>query len=648
VLELLAAVPLAVLAQRHRARAIVAGALAGSVVAFVVGGVGAGAAVLACAVMGGVVGSVSRRGRGWKTVLALSFVIGPLCGAAAVALLWVLSAARELAFGALRSAVGGAAGVLDALPVAGALAGFVSRSVDVVLGVWWLCVFLGVTAFMPVGMLSVWKVLSLVLARVNWVIVDDALDDGCRRVAAASGPLPLELRAVRYRYPGAGAEALNGIDLSLAEREFVVITGPNGSGKSTLVKVLAGARPTTGQVIRPGAPGLGEVGGTALITQRPEVQVLGMTVSEDLAWGLPPGFAADAVGVLEAVGLAGLEERATSSLSGGQLQRLAVAAALVRKPALLISDESTAMVDAEGRQALLELLEDLPRNFPVTVVHVSHSEVESARADRVIHLVGGRIVSDGSSVPTRYTATRGSSTPTVVPEPAPAPSGLTPVLEVRDVAHTYAPGTPWAHEAVRPVSFDLHEGEGLLITGENGSGKSTLAWILAGLLRPEHGVCTLDGVPVQDRQGSVALAFQHSRLQVQRPTVALDILAAAGRPVGRRAGITVADSTFVAAALDAVGLPATLASTSIEELSGGQLRRVALAGLISRKPRVLVLDEPLAGLDPVSRQQLGETLAGLRARDGLSLVVISHDLEGLETACPRRLHLDQGVQEWAE
>lgn len=645
-LELLAAVPLAVLAERHRGRPILAGAVAGSVLAFIVGGIGAGAAVIACAVMGGVVGSVSRRGRGWRTVLALAFVIGPVTAAAVDLVLWVFSAARVLAFDALRSVVAGAAGILNALPVGGALAVSVVRAVDVVLGSWWLWVFFGVVVFMPVAMLTVWKVLTTVMARVNWVDIDDALDGGESVGPDAPCPLPLELRDVRYRYPGAGTDALNGISLRLGVREFVVVTGANGSGKSTLVRLLAGAEPTAGRVVRPGVPGLGAVGGTALVMQRPEAQVLGMTVSEDLGWGLPTGFVPDKAGVLAAVGLTGMQERATSTLSGGQLQRLAIAAALVRRPALLISDESTAMVDAEGRENLLELLAELPRKFPVTVLHVTHSGPESARADRVIHLAGGRITPAGPRAAAHVSGIRPpaacrSTRSAVVARP----SGQPPVLEVRGVSHTYAPGTPWEHEALRPLSFALHEGEGLLISGENGSGKSTLAWILAGLLRPAQGVCTLDGRPVRDQQGSVALAFQHSRLQVQRPTVALDILAAAGRRVGRRAAATEDDDAFVSHALDTAGLPLGLATRSIDALSGGQLRRVALAGLIAAQPRVLVLDEPLAGLDWESRRQLGATLARLRARDGLSLVVISHDLEGLETACPRRLILDRRLPE---
>jgi energy-coupling factor transporter ATP-binding protein EcfA2 len=615
------------------------------VVAFVVGGLGAGVAVMACSVMGGVVGSVSRRGRGWKTVLALAFVIGPACGVAADLMLWVFSAARDLAFGSLRSAVAGAAVVVDTLPVARVLVDDAMRLLEIVLGSWPWWVPLGVTAFMPVGMLTVWKLLTMVLARVDWVRVDDPLEATDQDLhGGVPGPLPLGLRGVRYQYPGAGADALSGINLDLRAREFVVLTGANGSGKSTLVRVLAGADPTAGLVIRPGAPGLGAVGGTALILQRPEAQVLGMTVGEDLAWGLPDEFVPETDAVLAAVGLAGMEGQSTSALSGGQLQRLAIAAALVRKPALLISDESTAMIDAEGRETLLELLAELPRKFPVTVLHVTHSGAETSRADRVIHLVNGRAEPYCPDAPAARSEARTHGGPTAGEGVASGEMGdRSPVLELRGVGHTYAPGTPWAHEALRPLSLTLHEGEGLLITGDNGSGKSTLAWILAGLLRPERGDCLLNGRPVLEQPGAVALAFQHSRLQVQRPTVALDILAAAGRRVHRNVGVTGEDEAFVAAALRTVGLAAGFATRSVEALSGGQLRRVALAGLIAAKPRVLVLDEPLAGLDRSSRRQLGQTLSMLREEHGLSLIVISHDLEGLEAACPRRLTLDQRV-----
>ena len=102
------------------------------------------------------------------------------------------------------------------------------------------------------------------------------------------------------------------------------------------------------------------------------------------------------------------------------------------------------------------------------------------------------------------------------------------VLRARSVSHTYAPGTPWAQPALRDVDLAIGEAEGVLIVGENGSGKTTLAWALAGLLKPTSGVCELDDEPVARQVGRVALAFQHARLQLQRPTLLSDVRAASG------------------------------------------------------------------------------------------------------------------------
>jgi energy-coupling factor transport system ATP-binding protein len=406
-------------------------------------------------------------------------------------------------------------------------------------------------------------------------------------------------------------------------------------------------------VSRPGTAGLGQIGGTALVMQRPETQILGMTVADDVVWGLPAGHLTDIDRLLKEAGLEGMGDRATGDLSGGQSQRLAIASALAREPALLLSDESTSMIDSGGRTRLLALMAELPRRHQMTVVHVTHSETEATQADRVIRMAEGRIVSDLLRPQTSTTPTGSPSVrPAVLPnrhfqsvsQPiASPPAGDThrPVLHLRDVAHIYDHGTPWAHQALRHVSLVLHPGEGLLVTGGNGSGKSTLAWILAGLIRPTAGTCLLDERDVADQVGSVALAFQHSRLQLQRPTVAGDILAAAGR---RDAPPDETDSvTLVGAALDSVGLPRALAAQHIDALSGGQMRRVALAGLLAASPRVLVLDEPLAGLDPDSRRRLVATLANLRRAKRLSLVVISHDIDGLDAACSRTVCLDDGV-----
>jgi energy-coupling factor transport system ATP-binding protein len=200
------------------------------------------------------------------------------------------------------------------------------------------------------------------------------------------------------------------------------------------------------------------------------------------------------------------------------------------------------------------------------------------------------------------------------------------------VGHTYGAGSPWAHQALEGVDLEVAPGEGVLVVGTNGSGKSTLAWIMAGVLRPSRGWCTLDGEPVRSRAGAVGLAFQHARLQLQRSTVKLDLLAAGAQ-----------DDADAEAHLTSVGLDwSELAERRIDELSGGQQRRVALAGVLARKPSVLVLDEPLAGLDRPSQESLVSLLARLRHERGLTVVVISHDLEGMERVCDRVVRLEDG------
>jgi energy-coupling factor transport system ATP-binding protein len=185
------------------------------------------------------------------------------------------------------------------------------------------------------------------------------------------------------------------------------------------------------------------------------------------------------------------------------------------------------------------------------------------------------------------------------------------------------------------INFVVNEGDGVLIHGLNGSGKSTLAWIMAGLAVPTSGSCLLDGLPVSDQVGAVAISFQAARLQLMRSRVDLEVASAAG--------FSARDRNRVVKALGTVGLDAALATRRIDQLSGGQMRRVALAGLLARSPRALILDEPLAGLDAASGRGLLKLLEDLRRNAGLTVVVISHDFSGLEDLCPRILHLEDGL-----
>ncbi|WP_414687793.1 ATP-binding cassette domain-containing protein [Mycobacterium sp.] len=449
----------------------------------------------------------------------------------------------------------------------------------------------------------------------------DALPD-----SGPVAPVPVRLDGVRFRYPGTNQDALPPVSLEVRVGEHIAITGANGSGKTTLMLILAGREPTSGTVQRPGAVGLGRMGGTAVVMQHPESQVLGTRVADDVVWGLPPGTTTDVDRLLGEVGLDGLAERDTGSLSGGELQRLALAAALAREPALLIADEVTSMVDQKGRDTLLGILSGLTRRHRTALVHITHYGNEAESAGRVINLSNTR---DNTEMVETMAAP-------VAAAPAGDESGV-PVLELARVGHEYSSGTPWTKTALRDVSFVVHQGDGVLIHGGNGSGKSTLAWIMAGLTVPTTGTCLLDGRPTHEQVGAVALSFQAARLQLMRSHVDLE--------VGSAAGFSPHDHDRVIAALGAVGLDASLAKRRIDQLSGGQMRRLVLAGLLARSPRALILDEPLAGLDAATQRGLLRLLEDLRRERDLTLVVISHDFTGLEELCPRTLHLRDGVLE---
>ena len=375
-----------------------------------------------------------------------------------------------------------------------------------------------------------------------------------------------------------------------------------------------------------------------MIFQRPESQVLGVRARDDVVWGLPPTPRPDVGALLARVGLAGFEERETAGLSGGELQRLAIAACLAREPRLLISDEATAMIDGPGRAEVVALLESLAA-AGITVIHVTHREAEAAKADSAILMLAGRLV------PSPPTERQGAPTPRAGLRPGreePSAAGTRPdepewshrprrsFLRVRELGYVYANGTPWARRALEGIDLDLRRGEGIVVTGDNGSGKSTLAWILAGLLVPTEGEVLIEGQPVVAGTGAVGISFQHARLQLIRPTVLSDVSYGA-------------DKDRATAALRSVGLdPLTMGPRRVDELSGGEQRRVALAGLLVRDPVLLVLDEPYAGLDDEARAGLAAILARLRDEREMATVVVSHDLDNAELLGDRLVTLEAG------
>ena len=624
-----AVTPMAVVAVRNRPRAVLAGGIGGLTVAFLIAGAGLAINVAGCAFIGALIGAAWRRRWGpGRTVLAAWLILWPGLSAISLALMALFSSLRKLTLDQLVNTWSGISRTLREIGLDG-----VSKTIDPLVHSavqnWWITVpavlFIGVAGATWISRMLAWPALERmagagVLGQQGRSAdrPDIPTDD-----AAPVGPVPIELVHVSHQYPGSGPMALRDVSLVVRPGEFVAVVGPNGSGKSTLARILAGRPPTSGEVHRPGSVGPGRAGGTSMIFQRPESQVLGVRVRDDVVWGLPPGHGVDVAAVLSRVGLDGFDDRESSTLSGGELQRLAVAAALARRPALLISDESTAMVDAEGRRLLTDLFAGLAAEEGLAVVHVTHRPEEAARAARALVLDRGRLHERSGPAPPRPVALRAATAPTRPGEIA---------LELHDVGYIYSLRSPWAHRALTGVDLTIRQGEGVLLVGRNGSGKSTLAWILAGLLPPTEGEALLLGRPVDTCVGQVALSFQHARLQLLRATVRADVKAAAG-----------VEDDEADAALALVGLdPAEFGPRPIDQLSGGQQRRVALAGLLARRPSVLVLDEPFAGLDDGARAGLIKVLAGLRRDTGLTVIVISHDVEGADQLTERVVVLDRG------
>ena len=647
-LLVVAIVPMAAIAARNRLRAVIVGGIAASTVGFLVLGTPVVTTVIACAAIGAVVGGAARRGWGMaRTVGAAALFLWPLAAGVVDGLLWLFAANRKLILVQIRNSwrgarhallwvsahLGSTSSGLNFDPAVRHMDDLVNRF----LRDWWLTIPL-VLLFLIVATAGLaQRITAPTLRRVRAAFAtdpgvgdpdvgdhDEVHDREHEATTADPAPLPVELRNVSVRYPEAEVDALREVSVSVGVGELVAVVGPNGSGKSTLARLLAGRRPTTGEVVRPGSTGLGRPGGTAIVFQRPELQVLGVRVRDDIVWGLPEPQRVDVAGVLDRVGLQSFAERETSTLSGGELQRLALAAALARRPQLLISDESTAMVDSVGRQQLVALLRSMVTDDRIAVVHVTHNPAETAVADRSIMLEHGRVVPALEQVP-------GDAMPLPAPA-APARKKGGPLFLLRNVGHEYSRRTPWAHRALSGIDLRIDHGEAVLVVGHNGSGKSTLAWVLAGLLHPSEGEARLEGQTLTSVVGQVGVAFQHARLQLLRPTVAAEVAAASG-----------ASNLATWQALRAVGLdPQALGPRRVDELSGGQARRVVLAGAIAGRPRALVLDEPFAGLDDHGRAELSAALVRLRNERGLTLVCVSHDRDLPAALVDREVELVDG------
>jgi len=387
-----ATVPFAALTVRRRLRAVVIATVASGQVAFLLGGFTLELNHILVALVGVVVGLAYRWRWGWfRTALFAIPIIWLPTAAFTLAALWAFANTRKLTFKQIDISTKGSRRVARWLGFDGA-AKWGDHAVHWFITHWWVMIPIFELVFFVLGALLCRRIANPALKRLDAAFARPGPE--IARDCGEPGPLPVALRGVRYRFPGADVDALRGIDLRIEPNAFVAVVGHNGSGKSTLARVLAGRAPTEGTVERPGSTALGRDGGTAIVFQRPESQVLGVRAADDLRFGLPAEEHIDVDGLLRTVGLEGFAERETATLSGGELQRLAIAAALARRPALLISDESTAMVDPAGRRQVMDVLRRLPAKG-TAVVHVTHHLAEAADADLVVMLRDGQVAAAG-------------------------------------------------------------------------------------------------------------------------------------------------------------------------------------------------------------------------------------------------------------
>ncbi len=377
-------IPFAVLGLRHRNRVLAVAFFVGVVLTFLMAGFSSATQVLVMATFGGVVGRGIRYGWSLTTTMAMGVAVGWTTVASMTAgFLYVFSDFRELSLEAASVQWNGMATSFRAVGL-----DVIADGGDPVIA-WsiehW---YYSVPIFqLAVSLFLVGFVLQIGSPSIKRV---DAAFEWSDQMGAPA-PMghqtaePIGAVSTHGLVVDRGTTAVVLPDITLDGPGLTVVRGPNGAGKSTLLGALVGRfEPSSGSV-EPAdlAERLGRIGGVAVIGQRPESQVVGSRVADDLAWGFAEvPSAATMSAVLEQVGLAGFQQRETAGLSGGELQRLAIAAALIREPGLLLSDESTSMLDPEARRAVMQVLHSVAESAPV--VHITHLDDEVAQADTVV------------------------------------------------------------------------------------------------------------------------------------------------------------------------------------------------------------------------------------------------------------------------
>ena len=497
--------------------------------------------------------------------------------------------------------------------------------------------------------------------------------------------------------------ALDGISVTIEKGSYTAILGSNGSGKSTLAKIIDILEvPDSGKVVIFGKDASDDNlfwdirAHCCCVFQNPDNQIVGTIVEEDVAFGpenlgVPnPELRERVDQALKDVGLYEYRHRETTALSGGQKQKLAIAGALAMQPDILILDEATAMLDPSSRDDFLTLVEKMRVEKGLTLITITHDMTEALRCDKLVIVNKGKAVMEGRPEeiflsdnlwdyglkrPVKFNfafeiAKLTGSTLTkedlrsdesliaaltaMLKKPgikAPEISEDTKtqdekdiIMSVKGLSYTYDGNDA---KAIEDINLDIRRGEVLGIVGESGCGKTTLISHMNAIFRPSVGdiiIHTKDGdLSCRNKKDTmkirqnVGLVFQYPEYQLFEETVFKDICYGL-----KKMGIEKAKMHKMAydAAL-MVGLSNDEVNSSPFELSGGQKRRAAMAGVLAMQPGILVLDEPASGLDPRGRQEMFAIIKKLRD-SGTTIILVSHNMDEAAVNCDRICLIDHG------
>lgn len=478
----------------------------------------------------------------------------------------------------------------------------------------------------------------------------------------------VSLQKVRFSYDGGKTWILDGIDLEIAYGQRIAIIGKNGSGKSTLAKIIAGlSSPDSGIVTLCGIKVFeaNNVDSKAYqkaresigaLFQSPEDQIVTTVVEDDVAFGLENLCASkefmkqNISNALRAVNMENHRFSDPSNMSGGQQQRVAIASSIATKSKLLVLDEPTSMLDSCAKEDVDKLFDKL-QTSGTTIVQVTHKISECKNADRILMLENGKL-RDVSLLELDEFFTEKS--PAVIESKSMTENAKksNTAIEISNLNVSY---TNSQSPIIRDYSLSVKSGEIVAIMGKNGCGKSTLAKTICALIKYDSGSICVNGIKISEKTSksqmreirkNIGYVMQLPEQQLFAQTVFEDVaygpknFGLEGRELHSR----------VLNALKSLHIE-HLAQKSPFELSGGQQRLAAIAGVLACNPKILVLDEPTAGLDFEYAKIVLKILSDLHNK-GITIIVITHDLNEAKSLGARIVTLDsrkkKEIQEHAQ